>query len=389
MNVVLSTIKAHLFNSCTSAIDLVQNNPSPYNIHIAKCLLSAKMTALNLLLSDPQKRSEVNEAKVNKYNNLLVKLNNLTHHLQIDSPPRLSRSTQNDLPAGANHKHILIEAATDEFTKLFKSKIACLSGIDFINRDLRHLDFENANELPFSRGMPCSENFTGANLTGVDLSGAFLEGSNFKGATLNHAKLQINCANFTDAALDNADITINPPEAWDEWHLDCLLNSDNNQDTIFSTINTIDDKYRDLKVNLIHQIIDSLVQDNVDMEDPTFPKSVMINTLFSKEFYLHDEKIRLYCDKLLQKEIIKANEKTLLNGFNKAALLFLLDTIANSAKANKQKYYMIDNNGFFNQLMVLCAHNDAAEIREKARAIYNDYLKLDEVKIYADKKGIR
>ncbi len=211
-----------------------------------------------------------------------------------------------------------------------------------------------------------------------------MEGSNFKGATLNHAKLLINSANFTAAALDNVEIKLAIPEVWDDWSLDCLLNSDNNHDTVLSTINTIDDKYPGLKINLIHQILDSF-ENKVDIEDSIFPKSVMINMLFSKQFYIQDKKISLFCDKLLEKEIIVANKKLLLKSFNNGTLLFLLDTISHSAESNKQNFYMMDNNGFFNQLMVLCVHHDSVEIREKSRDIYSNYVKLDQIKTYAEK----
>lgn len=106
-----------------------------------------------------------------------------------------------------------------------------------------------------------------ADLSEADLSRAILRWTNLSGTNLNRAILSevtLCGADLRAANLDFTIITLQLPETWKPDLLDAQLNHLINGRSLLTAINSIDDCYKDLKINLMHQIVDSLKAKNTD-----------------------------------------------------------------------------------------------------------------------------
>lgn len=114
---------------------------------------------------------------------------------------------------------------------------------------LAHADLTEANltEVCLEGVALAKTNLTAANLTGADLIGANLSEVDFSNATLK--ELNINAANFSDAILNNT-LTLSFPKIWNDDGSDITLNHFNNQSSLLTSINSIDNKYNELKIKL-------------------------------------------------------------------------------------------------------------------------------------------
>ncbi|RXK34344.1 hypothetical protein BBD39_10965 [Arsenophonus endosymbiont of Bemisia tabaci Asia II 3] len=103
----------------------------------------------------------------------------------------------------------------------------------FIDTDLTDVNLTKTNL--------CFANFTNAKLNGANLSQANMLGAKLNGADLTGAKLGNIALPFLDETL-----------------LDTYLNHINNDFSLLTTIDSIDNKYNDKKIELVHQLVDSL-----------------------------------------------------------------------------------------------------------------------------------
>lgn len=111
-------------------------------------------------------------------------------------------------------------------------------------------------------------NLTQANLANVNLDSAILAGANFTNAKLNNAKLigvNLVGANFTGAVLDGAELRNIAFPAWnDEYVLHYFnpprdyFNPSRDYFSLQKTIDSIDPKYDDQKIVLMHELLDFL-----------------------------------------------------------------------------------------------------------------------------------
>lgn len=170
-----------------------------------------------------------------------------------------------------------------------------LIGIDFKNKDLRTANFDSSYVMS-STGEPIGVNFSGSNLSNVDLTVAHLNNSLFINSNLTGAKVKVNNADYSNAKLDGAEISFNFYFRLNESSLDDSLDNPYREYSVFKTINSIDDKYYNIKISLMNQIIDKLLSLR-DNEFNKLPFDSMLNNIFSKDFYLENNKIRNFTKK--------------------------------------------------------------------------------------------
>jgi hypothetical protein len=148
-----------------------------------------------------------------------------------------------------------------------------LNGQDLSNVEMNDADFKNAtlNKVNFSNANIKGADFTGAKLNDVTLIGARLDG----------------------AILTDTKITLSFPVSWDTATLQSFFcrtknGLKNGPCNLFGTIMSLDRKYNELKISLIHQVIDSLKKVDVSCikDDLVF--------LVMDSIYWRDDKINAF-----------------------------------------------------------------------------------------------
>jgi hypothetical protein len=235
-----------------------------------------------------------------------------------------------------------------------------LSGMDLRRRDL-NLANKNLADANFNDSFLSGMNLSGANLCGVQMTNVELTGSNFTGAMFN----------------GNEKITLKLP-AWNQDTLDRHLNHITNRRTgsILTAINSMDNSASMHKLNLMHQLIKSL--ENVDTSSVN---QALLDIWMKNPLYVNDEQIVTFIkEKILVSQIETTNTSELKVSGEKELQLFL--DIVNSKEETVQNKFMLDNNGFFVQLLALCIGHKNSEIKEQAVHLYHNYMNLSEMKGY-------
>ena len=245
-----------------------------------------------------------------------------------------------------------------------------LTGANLTNADLIGIDFRRANLT--------NTNLTGANLTGaslinVDLSSAILK------------ELTINSANFSGASLNDT-LSISLPEIWNDENLDIILNHFNNQNSLLTSINSIDEKYNKLKIKLACQLITSLEKSNANLVDVTLP----LLDIFGKTPFMTNEYISRFVNTLTSNYLKNLSP----------ALLSLLEnrsTITNLFLNyfDQHPHLMVSSEINSNFIQVLLAARTQGI--DAAHSLYQEYLNMFEIQqqlkheeikeIFGDYKG--
>lgn len=372
MNNISLYLKARFFNSATAAVSLAKNKPSPKNINFAKKILNAKQAAADVLLQQSTGCRSFHQAKIEKYSLLAKTIASVSN----EEFSNASASTVKE----SIHEGLSQPEKTD-----FSNEM--LFQYDLSNKDLRKCIFSNSNKSDCWLFNQRKDNsFSGSNLTGVDLSSVSFDHVDFSKSILSGTKIIANSANYSDAKLDGAVISFDLPAHWDDAKIDVLLNDSNNSNTLFHTISTIDDKYDKLKTDLMTQIVKSIEDNDLDINSSVFPRESFFNNISSKNFYMDNDTIKNFAEKLVRSEMVNANDKVTLNKLSPESLSLCIKTISQTKSYIDLKKCFIDNNGSFIQLIALCNNNDNLEIQEQARTLYNRYLGTDEIKPYIEKE---
>ncbi|ARF52137.1 hypothetical protein DSJ_22990 (plasmid) [Pantoea stewartii subsp. stewartii DC283] len=223
-------------------------------------------------------------------------------------------------------------------------------------------------------------------MNGVDLSSVSFDHADFSKSSMVETKVIANSANYSGAKLDGSVILFDLPVQWRDSNLDILLNDSDNSNTLFNTIGTIDDKYAEIKTNLMAQIVESIERNGIDINSAVFPRKSFLNNIGLKDFYMNNEKIKSFAEKLVKSELVDANDKVILDKLSPEALSLCIKTISQTKNHADLKEYLIDNNGSFIQLMVVCNNNYNLKVQNQARSLYKTYLNIDEVKTYTEKE---
>ncbi|MGL4859739.1 MAG: pentapeptide repeat-containing protein [Enterobacteriaceae bacterium] len=140
---------------------------------------------------------------------------------------------------------------------------ADLTRCNFIEADLSGLDLAGSimTEAILQDATLIRTNLEKSHLESAILTGACLNWTDFSGADLNRAdmtKVRLDGANFNGANLADTVITLNFPEKWYTNDLDLALNHRNNQRSLLTTIDSIDNAYPHLKMALVAQLLTAL-----------------------------------------------------------------------------------------------------------------------------------
>lgn len=234
----------------------------------------------------------------------------------------------------------------------------------------------------------------------ADLSRINLSKANLNGVNLSCAKLFIGCnskkidvvifndmvpvvfesflsrndlivPNFSGAILDEAKITLRLPRDINTDELKLLFNSRNNSPTLLSTINSIDDKYEDIKISLMNQLLNYFNNKDIYSIFGSI-KDTLLNSTFK---YYNDININNFIvNKLLKFIEVKGSIEAVI--MKNVELNIFLNNI-NKFNIEDKKKYMIDNNGFFIQLIHQSISSIDENIKKLAYDLYGIYLEID------------
>jgi len=254
-----------------------------------------------------------------------------------------------------------------------------LYDLDLSHLDLSEVDLSSANlwrcDLSYT-------NLTKANLDDSVLDSVILIGANLSYATMNNT-VWVGFKVDSTTRFQYTSIKLNFDD--DDLSLDQVLNHLTNEESgsYLSWIDEIADHYftpkgKHLKLDLMHQLIayvEGYLEGDSWLEPQIFEAAQAIMQIFTKNpLYLNDPIITAFIKKhILFKRITEGNTAELK--CSGAPELRLLLNLVNSHEQPTQ--FMLDNNGFFIQLMMLCTEKGRdADIQQHAQQLYQTYLNL-------------
>lgn len=385
MNSVSLYIRAHCFNSTTAALGQMINSPSKKNTHFAKKMVDAKISSLTTSLAKKNVSTPENTDRLEKYKDCQ---NFITAIKSIRSKDDIT------YPTGAigciDGKVIFLKNPEEQ---VLKNKF--LPETDLTYKDLRKCNFDNANNPRCVNGKPYDDNirylkktvndFCFSNLDGVDLrSVSMLCCADFKYASMEETKLSIKTElpykfDFSGANLRGAHIELIFPETARIADIKKLFTRLPHDKSLFKVLDTISDKYADLKINLLYQMIDLVNKTPVDLRRINDINENFINLIYSQNFYLKDEKIMKFAQRCLGNIVCRSDKAPLTRKLNQKSIQIIM----NSEFIKKPKF-MLEHNGFFNQLIGLFVNHPALNMQKLARDLYNNYLELPQIAPYKE-----
>lgn len=372
-------LKSHSSNSASSAVDLAYNDPSLSNISFARNLVNLKIKNTEITLNNKNNNVRCRAKDYFNYYELLSKrlnaIEDIYKYQKEFENGNLGEQNKEDLINEAKRVANLNDFRNNQFSK------ETLSGAWFKNRDLRNATFCFLNIAYKSN---TSVDFSGSNLSGVDFKRSFLNNSIFNNCDLTNARLNINSADFTDAKLDGINLRFQI-YSFNKSESEYFLNEELSNNTLFHTLNTISDKYKELKIKLVKQIIES-INNSGEMKLESFPIDSIINNITAKKYYLEDGVIKDFAKKLLDIKHLNDGFNMYSDKLSSGTLSFILDLISELGN-EKIKEYMMKKNGCFIKLMALTVYHNDLAIQGKGRSLYNKYLEIEEIKGFAKKEN--
>ncbi|MCD6026781.1 MAG: sopA 4 [Solimicrobium sp.] len=265
----------------------------------------------------------------------------------------------------------VISSGGDIFIKIDSKALTLMERADFLVSFKSELNGMNLRRTTLS-----DRNLADANLNDSYLGRADFSRSNLCGAKM--ANVWLTGTNFTDTIFNGDEEFSLRLSIWNQNTLDRDLNHLTNHETgsILTAIESIHNTFSIHKLNLMHQLVRSL-QD----VDTSSVNEALLDIWMKNDLYLNDDQIMAFVkDKILVSQIEVANTSVLRANGEKELQLFL--AIVNDKKGEEQKQFMLNNNGFFVQLLALCIAHETHEIKEQAVQLYHDYMNLNELKGY-------
>ncbi|WGL98747.1 pentapeptide repeat-containing protein [Arsenophonus sp. aPb] len=273
--------------------------------------------------------------------------------------------------AGANLAKATISGADLTNTNL---SMVNLSGATLAHTKLQGANFTNAkltqaylNDLTLHEAIFDQADLTGANLAKTDVSNADLSNTILK-------ELSIMNTNFAGASLNDS-FTLRLPDEWDEDVLDVVLNHFNNRSSLLTSLNSIDDRYQELKNKLALQLIHSLDQPNINLKHVTLP----LLDFLAKPAFMSNKEISIFVNKLMDN--LLANSSTqLINTLKKrpANINIFLNYF------NHQPNLMVSakfNSSFIQTILAARTQTGIDSLTTTmANKLYEKYLQLPEIK---------
>ncbi|HGJ5897361.1 pentapeptide repeat-containing protein [Arsenophonus apicola] len=239
-----------------------------------------------------------------------------------------------------------------------------LQGVNFTNANLTKA---NLNALTLRGAIFNQADLTGANLANTDVSNADLSNTILK-------ELSIMNTNFAGASLNDS-FTLHLPNEWDEDELDGMLNHFNNQSSLLTSLNSIDDRYQELKNKLALQLIHSFDQPDINLNHVTLP----LVDILGKPSFMTNKEISTFVNKLMDNYL--ANPSTqLINTLQTHPAL--INIFLNHF--NHQPDLMVSakfNSSFIQTILAARTQTGIDSVTTKlANKIYEKYLQLPEIK---------
>ncbi|WP_109372206.1 pentapeptide repeat-containing protein [Proteus genomosp. 6] len=377
MNIVFTYLKAHLANDAAAAVDVADYHPSFKNLSFARKILEIKNNNNKLNNSSVNKKSK--GIKPSVYELLSRRLNAIEQEKKCKSSGLNFEEEYKALKKLDDIKNINNPNNNDLSNR-------SLEGGYFKDRDLKKIKFKNVYCYD---SINSKVDFSGSDLANVDFGHRCLEGSKFINSNLNGTKININKADFTNANLDNA-IIENHPFFKCKMRIDKDLNESFSENTIFNTINTIDDKYDKIKIKLMENIKKEIEREiksertyKINIE--SFPLDSIVNNITSKKYYMKDEGLNKFAKFLLDSNYVNEKEKIFSNTLSQECLSFCLDLFLEDYKEEQRHDFMIKDNKAFIKLMAISVYHDDQNIKDKARMLYNQYFYSNEVQAHIEK----
>lgn len=247
--------------------------------------------------------------------------------------------------------------------------------------DLTHNN-PSLNNISFSRNLLSCE----IKNTAITLSNRNKDFKNreFKDTQFDFSVSNLSNVDFTNANLDGVEFNFKA-KSFNKIESDYLLNEKLSGNTLFHTLNTINDKYKKIKIKLVKQIIES-INNSGEMKLESFPIDSIIDNITSKKYYLEDGVIKDFAKKLLDIKYLRDGFNMYSNKLSSGALSFILDLIS-ELDNEKIKEYMVRKNGCFIKLMALTVYHNDLAIQEKGRSLYNKYLEIEGIKGFVKKEN--
>ncbi|WP_235366082.1 pentapeptide repeat-containing protein, partial [Proteus terrae] len=249
----------------------------------------------------------------------------------------------------------------------------------------------NINELTFKdcnlikSNFYCStinnSTFNHCDLTNANLECANIENVNFIDSNLSGAKIKVKTANFENATLDNASIK------FDMSFLNSIKNKNSLFETIsslFETINSIDEKYTEIKTSLMNDLLFKIYRIiSNDYNNVGISINLILDNIFSNKYFCKDDVIKKFITDILYTSYFNNEYSNYIDKLSPDFLSFHLDIIYNYDN-NELINFMLEKNHQFIKLMVLSLYHENTSIRDRARALYDKYLNLEEIKPFTE-----
>nr|WP_255479096.1 pentapeptide repeat-containing protein [Arsenophonus endosymbiont of Aphis craccivora] len=245
---------------------------------------------------------------------------------------------------------------------------ANLTEANLTNANLQLANLTDANLI--------NVNLTGTNLAGTDFSGALLRRINFRDANLadaNLAGVDIIAVDFSGALL-NSTLTINPFIEWNDETLDLILNHFHNlEGSLLTSIDSIDDRYSELKTKLALQLIHSLDRPGINFLQVRLP---LIEVL-GRPLFINNQEINHFVNKLIE-NCLTDSSLGLLNNFKSHPQL--IKPFFNYFAQHPHLLASVHVNSSFIQTIIAARMAGINVVENLAiNELYEKYLKLPEI----------
>lgn len=395
LNNIYLYLNSRIARNSVSAVDLAKNNPTESNLSFAEKLLAVKIGSTVIKLKKNNGDSFYENRK-SKYEMLFLRLSSIKKininkrmNKYLDSPGAKFRRVSDEIYCRIKDSDVLsIKKELMESIEKNK-KIECcndyrnknidvnnLSNVYLKNRDLSNAKFTSPSNVFDMKNINVNIDFSNSCLINADLSGVNIDGAIYKNADLTNAKINI-CmgkylTDFSKAKLDGAKIYFSDSEFFNS-HLD----ENRYINTPFKIIGTISDKYKEIKISLIRDVIKKINTAEMTNEVPI---DSIIKNLLEMSFCMENKIISDFIKHLFEVKCSNKQDRDFDFRMEDKYIITYLNLLSDFSNNKELKDFMLKRNGNFIKLMTLSLYHNDDEIKEKARILYNRYLELDEVK---------
>ncbi|GLX62199.1 hypothetical protein KMU_02390 [Proteus vulgaris] len=408
MNNLFMYLKVKIKKDAILAVDLAEKSPSIRNFNLANKILTMKLTSEELKLQKNPNDISLIQEKIKNYESLFFKLNEIKMKYACEDKCIVEIKTNN-----RQQKKIIEDyknrGGTYDFTKedVNINRLANENLIDFLSKNKKinngkfnNFDIKDGNinsaDIYNSRFEKCNINgsiftdcklinfysyastiknstFNHCDLTNANFTFSNLENVNFINSDLSGAKIKVKSANFKNATLNNTKI---------ELDFNNLFLVENAK-SLFETIESIDEKYHEIKTLLMSGFISKISNALfLSYKNMKIPMGLIVKNIFSNEYFCQDETIKKFITEVLYTSYFNDEYNNYIDKLSPDFLSFHLDLIDN----NKLTNFMLEKNDQFIKLMILSLYHENKDIRDRARALYDKYLDLEEIKPFVQKE---